>query len=382
MNTSLRLVTVLLLSPALLHGQDESKTVDAQAYPGRLEQVQKVEAESLRSITSVVVSPDGKFAYTAAFNADAVSVFKRQSGTGELAADYTFTGPDLKTVVNIRLSSDGEYAVASAFRANAITLYKRDVNTGALHQLDVARLGEQGNDGLDFVIDAGFSKDGRMIYTAASNGVGVYLIKEDKLVFQQLESAGNRLSGLRDIQLSPDGSMLYAAGASSSTVAVLRPDPVSGMLELVQLLTDDEDGRKALGGAFRIACSPKGEHVYVSAGRFGGDNAVSVFATQADGTLKLVEEHVNGVANFKGFEGGNSIAVSPDGRWVYALATNSDRIAAFTREPSSGKLTFEGTQLAGDFAPPGCPSLCFSPDGKFLYVADENSQSVLVYRVP
>ena len=378
MKTPLLLVSSLLIFSALVHAQDEPKTGDAEAYLGRLKQVQKVEGDSLRSVTSVAISPDGKFVYTAAFNADAVSVFKRQAGTGELEADYTFSGPDLDAVVNIRLSRDGEYAVASAFRSNAITLYKRDPKTGTLQQLDIARLGEHGNDGLDFVIDAEFSKDSKLVYTAASNGVGVYLINEDKLVFQQLESANKRLSGLRDIQLSPDGGSLYAVGAASGTVAVLRPDAISGKLDVVEVLADGENGNNALEGAFRVACSPKGEHVYISAGRFGGDNAVSVFAAQADGTLKLVEEHVNGVGDFKDFEGGNSLAVSPDGTRVYALATVSDRIAAFTREPASGKLTFRGSQPAGDFFIPGCPSLCFSPDGQFLYVADENSHSVIV----
>lgn len=380
MKKPLLLLSSLFVTASLLRAADDPKVADT--YAARLTEVQNLKADSLRSATSVVVSPDGKFVYAAAFNADTLTVFKRNAETGELESDQTLTGPDLDAVVNVRLSRDGEYAVASAFRSNAITLFKRDAKTGALQQLDVARLGEHGNDGLDFVIDAEFSKDGRFLYTGASNGVGVFLIKEDKLVFQQLQSAGERLSGLRDVTLSPDGSLLYAAGAGSGTVAVLRPDAASGKLEVVQLLADGEDGINALEGAFRIACSPKGGHVYVSSGRFGGDQAVSVFAAQDDGTLKLVEEHVNGDGGLKDFKGGNSLAVSPDGTRLYALATVSDRIAAFTREPATGKLTFRGSQPAGDYEVPGCPSLCFSPDGRFLYVADENTNAVLVYKVP
>lgn len=114
--------------------------------------------------------------------------------------------------------------------------------------------------------------------------------------------------------------------------------------------------------------SPKYGHVYVSAGRFGGDPAVSVFAAQDDGTLKLVEKHVNGDGGLKDFKGGNCLAVTPDGTRLYALATVSDRSAAFTREAATGKLTFRGSQPAGDYEVPGC------------YVADENA--VLVYKVP
>lgn len=380
MKTPLLLLASLLALAPLLRAAEEPKPADN--YPARLIEVQKIGGEALRSATSVAVSPDGKFVYAAAFNADAVSVFKRDAETGELELAHTLTGPDLKCAVNVRLSRDGEYAVVSAFRANAITLYKRDAQTGALQQLDVARLGEHGNDGLDFVIEAEFSKDGRFIYTGAANGVGVFMVNEDKLVFQQLESAEKKLGGLRDVCLSPDGSLLYAAGAASGSVAVLRPDAASGRLEVVQLLVNGEGGVNALGGAFRIACSPQGGHVYVSAGRFGGDQAVSVFAAQADGTLKLIEEHVNDEGDLRDFNGGNSLAVSPDGTRLYALATLSDRIAAFTREPRTGRLTFQGTQPAGDHAVPGCPSLCFSPDGRFLYVADEDANEVIVYKVP
>lgn len=380
MKTSFLLLGSLLLLSPLLRADDDPKPADS--YPARLIEVQKIGGATLRSATSVAVSPDGKFVYAAAFNADAVSVFKRDAETGELELAHTLTGPDLKCAVNVRLSRDGEYAVVSAFRANAITLYKRDAQTGALHQLDVARLGEHDNDGLDFVIEAEFSQDGRFIYTGASNGVGVFMVNEDKLVFQQLESADKKLSGLRDVTFSPDGTLLYAAGAASGSVAVLRPDAVSGRLEVVQLLVDGEDGVNAIEGAFRIACSAKGGHVYVSAGRFGGDQAVSVFATQPDGKLKLIEEHVNDEGDLKDFNGGNSLAVSPDGTRLYALATLSDRIAAFTRDPATGKLTFQGTQPAGDHAVPGCPSLCFSPDGCFVYVADEDANAVLVYKVP
>ena len=382
MKTPLVLLGSLLVTFALLRAADEPKAGENETYAGRLTEVQKVTGSALRSVTSVVVSPDGRFAYAAAFNANAVTIFKRDAETGELVLDQTLRAPDLDAVVSVRLSRDGEYAVASAFRANAITLYKRDAQTGALQPLDVARLGEHDNDGLDFVIDAEFSKDGRFLYTAASNGVGVYLLNEDKLVFQQLESAEKRLSGLRDVRLNPDGSLLYAAGAASGTVAVLRPDAASGKLEVVQVLADGEDGVNAIEGAFRIAFSPKGEHVYVSAGRFGGDQAVSVFAAQPDGTLHLVEEHVNDLDDLKDFEGGNTLAVTPDGQRLYALATLSDRIVAFTREPRTGKLKFQGSQPAGDFVAPGCPSMGFSPDGRFLYVADENANAVLVYKVP
>jgi 6-phosphogluconolactonase (cycloisomerase 2 family) len=165
-------------------------------------------------------------------------------------------------------------------------------------------------------------------------------------------------------------------------VGVFQVDPQTGTLRAIQVLIDGQDGCEALEGAFRVTTSPKGEHVYVCSGRFGGDQAVTVFARQGDGTLELVEEHVNDTDNFTDFKGGNGLGVSPDGTYLYALATESDRIATFARDAKTGKLTFRRIEIVGDEVAPGCPTLCFSPDGKFLYVADENANAIVVYRMP
>lgn len=380
MNTRFLSFTLLVLLAAFVLGDEPKLEKDAKA--GELAEVQKLKLESLTSVTSVAVSPDGRFLYAAAFNPGVITIFKRNIETGEIESDSSVDGRDLRAAVSLRLSRDGNYAVASAFGANAITLFKRDSKSGALELLDVARDGEKGNDGLDFVIDAEFSNDNRYLYTGAAEGVGVFKIEDGNLRFVHLQSADGQLKGLRAVALSPNGQLVYVAAAQSGAVGVLRPDAISGKLEVVQVLRDEQEGVHALEGAFRIACSPSGEHVYVSSGRFGGDQAVSVFEAQADGKLKLLEEHVNGVGDLKDFNGGNDLAVSPDGSRLYALATLSDRIARFARDLKTGRLTFFGSQLAGDYAVPGCPGLCFSPDGRFLYIADEAANSILVMKVP
>ena len=82
------------------------------------------------------------------------------------------------------------------------------------------------------------------------------------------------------------------------------------------------------------------------------------------------------------FEGGNDIKVSPDGRLVYALACLADRLFRFQRDPNTGALTFIGSQPVGIKSNPGAAGLCFSPDSKFVYIADENSSSIVVLKVP
>jgi 6-phosphogluconolactonase (cycloisomerase 2 family) len=367
------------ISAAVLLSSVGSASTEKQ--PGDLEEVQRLTDDILMSVTSVAISPDGKFAYAAAFNSHTISTLRRDIESGKLEIIDATQGPDLQCVVSVRLSRDGEYAVASAFAADAISLYKRDAATGKLTLLDVARQGANGADGLDFVIDANFSPDNAYIYTGSSNGVGVYKVQDGKLTFLQLMNAERRLAGLRAATLSPDGKTLYAAGASSGTVGVLKRDAATGMLEVGQLLADGEEGIETLQGAFRVGCSADGKHVYVSSGRFGGDQAVTAFAVRPDGNLQLIEAH-EAAGTLEQFQGGNDIKVSPDGRLVFALATLSDRMFRFQRDAEAGTLISIGSQPVGDNVQPGSAGLAFSPDGKFVYIADENSKTIVVLKVP
>jgi 6-phosphogluconolactonase (cycloisomerase 2 family) len=375
-------VSSLWVAMAVLFPQS-GMSVEAGA-PGtpELKEVQRVTSEHLMSVTSVAPSNDGKFLYAAAFNSHVVSAFKRDPETGQLELIQGSQVPELQTAVSVRLSPDNRYASASAFSANAVSLFKRDAETGHLTWLTAARQGEDGNEGLTFAIDANFSADSRFLYTASSTGIGVFQVGDDKLTFVQSQTADGQLKGLRAVVVSPDGGTVYAAGSGSNTIGVLRRDAETGKLEVSQILTDGKDGVESLAGAFRIAVTADGKHIYVSSGRFSGDQAVTVFEKQQDGKLQLLEAHVNGEGDFSGFEGGNSIAISPDEKQVCVVASVSDRLVRFRRDPQSGKLTFIGSQVVGEVAKPGAAGLCFSPDGKFLYVADENSSSIVVYQQP
>ncbi len=347
-----------------------------------LAEVQREQQDFLRSATSVCITRDGKFLYAAAFNSSTVAAFKRDAASGKIENDASMETPELAAAVSIVLSADDQFAAVSAFRANAVSLFKRDAVTGELIFLDAAIQGKDGAAGLTFAIDAIFSPDNRFLYSAAATGVGIFRIEKDKLVFVKEETVADGLENVRGLAISPDGAILYATGADSNTVVVFRRDKDSGKLENLQVLSDGKDGTDELEGAFRIACSQDGKHVYISSGRFSGDQAISVFATQPDGKLKLIEEHVNGVGSFTGFKGGNTIVVSPDGSLVYAVGTMSDTLVRFRRDAATGKLTFLGSQMVGELATPGACGLTFSPDGKFVYVADEMSSSIVVFKQP
>ena len=231
---------------------------ESDRFSGELKEVQNLNLDFLKAVTCVTASRDGKFLYATAFNGNVVAVFNRDAESGEISFARSNESEELDAAVSVRLSPNDRYAAVAAFRANSVCLFRRSATDGSLALLDVAREGEQGNEGLNFVIDAAFSPDNHFLYTAAAMGVGVFNLTEGKLKFVQCEKADDRLQGVRGVTLSPDGATIYAAAYISGTVGVLRRDKDSGKVEVVQLLADGQDGVETIEGAFRIAVSNDG----------------------------------------------------------------------------------------------------------------------------
>jgi beta-lactamase regulating signal transducer with metallopeptidase domain/DNA-binding beta-propeller fold protein YncE len=340
------------------------------------------EYPELQSVTSVTVSPDGRFVYTAAFSFGTIGIFQRDVETGILK-DPTFMTDDtnLEGAVALRLTKDGRRAVVTAFRSEAVSLFARDPSSGALSILDRAYNGQNGVSSMNWPIDAVFSPDGHFLYVISGYEPGslvIFSVSEKGELSWVEESTGRdgSFDNARGIAISPNGETIYIASAGASTLTVLDRDGDSGRVSIRQILRDGQEAN-GLAGAFSVVCSADGRHVYVSSGRFGGDNAVSVFKRQTDGSLKLVQELIGERSGLDPFSGGNEIMLSPDGRHVFAAGNGSGTVAHLSRDPETGMLVplqilYQGTD--------GAAGLGMDLSGESLYVAAEGESSVAVYR--
>lgn len=145
------------------------------------------------------------------------------------------------------------------------------------------------------------------------------------------------------------------------------------------------DGPAPFLGSNAVAISRDGKNVYVAASR---SDAIAIFRrnartgklTQRSGTAGCIAaKGASGCAEARGLNGPNSVAVSADGKNVYATSLVSDAVTTFRRKGSTGVLT----QLRGvsgciaDRAVPGCAAgraldgpdvVTVSPDGDNVYV--------------
>jgi DNA-binding beta-propeller fold protein YncE len=155
-------------------------------------------------------------------------------------------------------------------------------------------------------------------------------------------------------------------------------------------------GPAPLLGSHAIAISPNARNVYVASSK---SNAIAVFTrsartgalTQRSGVAGCIAARGGGgCAGGIGLGAPNSVAVSPDGKNVYATSLVSRAIVILRRNRSTGALTQlgNGRGCIADSATPGCTTgraldgpdiVAVSPDGKSVYVGAFAGSALAVF---
>ena len=134
---------------------------------------------------------------------------------------------------------------------------------------------------------------------------------------------------------------------------------------------DGVGGVDGIAGARGLAISPDGRHVY-AVGAF--DDAIAVFRRSTfTGALTFRQALRDGSGPVDGLDGPTQVVVSHDGRFVYVVS-GEDAIAVFGRDPDSGELGFVTAYLgvgAAAGAARGVSDIAISPDDASVYAATD-----------
>jgi DNA-binding beta-propeller fold protein YncE len=240
----------------------------------------------------------------------------------------------------------------------------------------------------------------------AVSGRNVYVASADSNTVTVLRRAGQRLVQLpgrsgcigggpfsgcvparaldkpTSVAVSPNGRHVYVAAMGSSSVGVMARSPHTGALRQTGCISARPRPGCTTGRALRgvdvVAASPDGANVY--AGSFK-DGAVVSFAQRRDGLAQTgcVSDRTRGCSPGTALGGVEGLAVSPDGRNVYAAAAISGAVAVLDRStggtltqspPPAGCLsesTVDGCRSARVTG--GADAVAVAPDGENVYVA-------------
>src|SRR5581483_4911316 len=187
------------------------------------------------------------------------------------------------------------------------------------------------------------------------------------------------LQGAHAVAISPDGAHAYVASATGDALASFSRDQATGRLTFLDAKHDGKKGVNGLDGAESLAVSPDGAHVYVP-GR--NDDALAVFSRDASsGLLTFVEMDRDNTAGISGLLGAKAVVVSGDGAYVYAAGSLEAAVAVFARDATTGHLTFVEVQRDGTNGVTGLSGVgALSVDGTSLYAAGRDADTVVAFQ--
>jgi 6-phosphogluconolactonase (cycloisomerase 2 family) len=342
---------------------------------------------SLDDVVGITASADGKNVYVGSDGSDnLITVFSRNPATGALT--FLETEDPYGSGQSMAISPNGELLlVADGF----ITLssFSRDPATGRLTLAD--RINTIGISALNGAEEVVISPDGAHAYVASSfdNSVGVFTIDASTgaLNFIEAQTDGmggvNGLAAATRVEISPDGRHVYVLGQLDDGIAVFSRDAGTGLLtfvEFVDFLALGPDLYDIADVPFQIAISPDGRFVYATEGA-GPPSAWAYERNSVNGTLTFssVMQNANPANNIVG--GLEDLAISNDGTRAYGVSSGRDTFVTLRRDVDSGVLTVIGTITNGTaganfiYFP---EVLAVSHDDLQVYVGSDVSNAVTV----
>jgi DNA-binding beta-propeller fold protein YncE len=329
---------------------------------------------------SVAVSPDGRNVYATSRASSSISVFQRNPRTGALtqlpasagclagvpipvcAVGRALVGPDVVVV-----SPKGENVYVGSFFGNAVAVFDRDPVSGALTQSgDSSGCVAEAISGCTLGIALGapegmaISGDGSSVYVASALSNAVVTLARDQATGNLTQAGdgsgcivggslagcttGVELSGANAVAFNPGGDVYATSLFSNSVTAFTRSRSTGGLAQkqgtagcLIWLRAAGCSFGRALRAPEGLAISPDGANVYVAA---FANSAIDVLDRgKKAGKVKqvpgrggcLAPRSVPGCTRARALRGVSSLALSPDGRFLYSTSFGSDAVDIFRR---------------------------------------------------
>ncbi|NLF30139.1 MAG: beta-propeller fold lactonase family protein [Planctomycetes bacterium] len=322
------------------------------------------------SVDAVAVSPDGRFVYTlerydVSSEATQTHIHTRDAATGMLSLIGTLRLSGMSYEYSLTFSPDGHYLYAYGGRLAVLAV---DGATGGLSLVQM----KEGTRWLA-ADDLAVSPDGQFLYGARDDeGIVVWQRGSDgQLTTVQTIGPdaidGEALAHAAGVTLSPDVSRLYVSGTTGA-VAVFSVDPASGTAAFVDEYVDAQDSLD-LYGAGTMALTPDGSRLILANAtsptitpvRYG----ITVFVIERQtGALSLLRHYQPGADGLDDVYKPMDVVLSADGRYAYFPTTygSGGSLAVFgvTPTPQAPEITvlhegadvYSGQVEAIDFGAP------------------------------
>ncbi len=375
---------IIFATPIALLGVSGSIQAQALEFGEPLREAH-FQIQHMSDPSSMALSPGDQHLYVANFTDNSLLVFEREVLTGELILTETHLN-NLNGVTGLAganfttVSPDGKTVYIASLNDHAITAFERSTSNGALTFLASYKDGTAGIDGLRWASAVKVSPDNKNVYVSGpgDNAVAVFGREQTSGSLTFIEYVKNGVNGVEGmvnpyaLSISSDGKHLYVA-SSQNSLAVFERESATGSLVFLEAYYDNTDGINGLDGVTSLTLSENGQFLYVTA---ENDNSIAVFSRdESTGSLTFVEALDNSSIGLSGFLQPSFAAISAEGEKLYVGTYNNADIYAFQCDPADGTLLSLG--LFQDRLEGASISLILT--GDHLYRADFSAKAISLY---
>ncbi len=313
--------------------------------PVFVEQVRGSAGVPLDGIVALAPTPDGNLLIASARISKTISWlaldsdggFEGTTGYSSLPDDF---GPEIGSPTDLALSPGGDILYCSVPDSNSILVFDVAGDSGADDTV-VARgivstgdIGELSATNPEFVA---VSPDGRWIAVSAPGNDTLLLLEQQEgtvlpvpsYAFRDEENGVDGLNGGGGLVFGPFSETLYATGYYDNAICVFEYSPVEETWSFAGAVEDRVGGVESMRYPRDVAISPCGNELVVVA---SGSDAVGIFSRNpADGTIVFADCAMNGQGRIDGLDGVRSVVFAPSDGGFYAAASNDSAISWFNR---------------------------------------------------
>jgi 6-phosphogluconolactonase (cycloisomerase 2 family) len=274
---------------------------------------------ALGSLDAIAASPDGRHLYAVSSAGDALVVINADDLSERQLFKNGFDGfSGLDGASDVAVSADGLQVFVTSALSRTLLIFTRDASSGNLSNPITAV-----NSGPYGAFD-----------TLATNAAGNRVFTAGPEYVFSYDNGGNfitysGLGGLGELAVSQDNTLLFGSHTTTDSLVVLDAYTL-GQLGAI------DGASNGLSGLDGIAVSANDQQVYVAA---SGSDAIAVFVRNGV-NLTLREIVRNNADGVRGLDGVTSVALSADGRYVFATGAAENAVAVFRRDAADGSLQF------------------------------------------
>ncbi|MCX7554063.1 beta-propeller fold lactonase family protein [Marinicella sp. S1101] len=388
---------------------------DAVPEYGDLTLLNSVNEVAIDAVSDVVISADDRSIYLAATGTDSIVVIDRNITSGQITYNTSYddtllgfnstgTVATTETLVGLRklaISADGEHLFISNPNSS-------DPSDGSLYVLSRNSQGLLSKDqkiilgGMEGLSDVVITADGKQVLATATDGKTLltfdrrqpdptfsYVETEIDQVNDTADVAGtvDGLLGAGAVVVSRDGQNVYAAAIGGDAIAAFTRDKTKGStaatrgehLLFIDSYTEGTGGITGIADVNSLAISPNGSFLYAGS---RDESTLAVFSRQADGTLSFVTSYAHTAGQRAGLLGVSDILVDENSQNLYVVGQFEASIAHYSIS-GSGELTLVSSIANGDIGVSGlggARALALTADSEHVIVASGIDDSVVVFK--